>query len=190
MNSGFFYGYCPCCDKVISVPSGTDNTYCCFCGSRFLSAAAFRLYGLKETAVVLSNGKADFRSASASTPDSQKGQPSAFTKPVMMTVRELSRATGVPSRTMGAIRISSYHNRSIENRIKSKTIHSHHAPFIVRKEADRLRDQKMAHLSAKAACTHCRKIVHLEKQTVNKTEQPKAGSLLVYCRKLQDSRSC
>ncbi|MBQ1678384.1 MAG: excisionase family DNA-binding protein [Oscillospiraceae bacterium] len=100
MNSGFFYGYCPCCDKVISVPSGTDNTYCCFCGSRFLSAAAFRLYGLKETAVVLSNGKADFRSASASTPDSQKGQPSAFTKPVMMTVRELSRATGVSEYTL------------------------------------------------------------------------------------------
>ena len=101
MNSGFFYGYCPCCDKVIPVPSGTTNTYCCFCGSRFLSAAAFRLYGLKETAVVLSNSKADFRSAFTSTPESQKGHPPASaTKPVMMTVRELSRATGVSEYTL------------------------------------------------------------------------------------------
>ena len=51
---------------------------------------------------------------------------------------------------MGAIRISSYHHRLIENRIKSKTIHSHHAPFLVRKEAD----QGGSHESLFRAVTH------------------------------------
>ena len=51
----FQYGQCPCCDKIIPVPSGTAKTYCCYCGAQFLSAAAIKLYGAKEKIEITSN---------------------------------------------------------------------------------------------------------------------------------------
>ena len=94
MASGFFFGYCPCCETVIPVPSGTKDTYCCYCGSRFRSAASIRLHGLRETEMVLGSAKADYRPP-ASEGQNTKKEKAEYAAPMMMTVRQLSKATGI-----------------------------------------------------------------------------------------------
>ncbi len=95
VSSVFFFGKCPCCDKIISIPSGTTKTFCCYCGSQFLSSAAITLYGSKEKAVLSSNYKAEMKPAPVKEPVIKVDRPDPSAVPKMMTVSQLCKATGI-----------------------------------------------------------------------------------------------
>ena len=94
----FVYGKCPCCDRIITIPSGTTKAYCCYCGSQFLSSAAIKLYGLKEKADITSNYRVELEEQIAKVQKERKLQeerPSAPPLPRMMGVSQLGKVTGI-----------------------------------------------------------------------------------------------
>ena len=94
----FVYGKCPCCDRIITIPSGTNKTYCCYCGSQFLSSAAIKLYGLKEMADITSNFKVELEEELVKVKKEMKAQkekPESPPLPRMMSITQLCKATGV-----------------------------------------------------------------------------------------------
>ncbi len=94
----FLYGKCPCCDKIITIPAGTTKTYCCYCGSQFLSSAGIKLYGLKEKAAITSSFKAELEEELGRVKKEikpQKETPTPPPLPIMVSVSQLSKATGL-----------------------------------------------------------------------------------------------
>jgi excisionase family DNA binding protein len=95
VSSVFFFGKCPCCDRIITIPSGTTKTYCCYCGSQFLSSAAITLYGSKEKAVISANYKAEVKPIPPKESVVKIERPDPSSVPKMMTVTQLCKATGI-----------------------------------------------------------------------------------------------
>lgn len=89
----FHYGRCPCCDRIIPIPSGVNKMHCCYCGEAFLSKAAVALYGYQETIKLT-----DYKPAPVKEPVKPKvlEQPKIDTSiPRMMTIRGIANETGL-----------------------------------------------------------------------------------------------
>ena len=89
----FHYGRCPCCDKIIPIPSGVNKIHCCYCGEAFLSKAAVALYGYQETVTITED-----KPVPAKEPEKPKllePPPIDTSIPRMMSIRGIANETGL-----------------------------------------------------------------------------------------------
>lgn len=87
----FHYGRCPCCDRIIPVPSGTEKVYCCYCGQDFLARASIALYGFPKNISFTPYTTIPAREPADSKSKKQEQIPYDSSVPRMMTIRELAR---------------------------------------------------------------------------------------------------
>ena len=91
----FHYGRCPCCDRIIPVPDGTNKVHCCYCGEAFLARASIVFYGYQKNVSFTT-----YTPIPAKDPSEAASKPREHTQfdnavPRMMTIRELARETGI-----------------------------------------------------------------------------------------------
>ena len=95
----FYYGRCPCCDRIIAVPPLQEKVYCCFCGSQFLAHAAAILYIRTKNYDISINNK-PIIPLEEPTPKHKEDDGQTSKIPILVTVRRLCELTGMRESTV------------------------------------------------------------------------------------------
>ena len=91
----FRYGRCPCCDRIIPVPAGTNKVHCCYCGEAFLARSAIVFYGYQKNVSFTTYTPIPAENPSEHKPEPEKHSTQDYSVPRMMTIREIAKETGI-----------------------------------------------------------------------------------------------